>query len=127
MRALLCLVPLLALNSCFLSRSTTNQPLKPALFAKLEPGKSTAREVVDLLGAPTEIVQLGGRSAYRYDFTTLKRSGLTLIVINFLNEDTRADRAWLFFDAHDTLTHMGTTFEGAKPEYAMPWQDIHGD
>ena len=127
MRALLCLGLVFTLNSCFLSRSTVNQPLQPALFAKLEPGKSTAREVVALLGAPSEIVQLGTRSAYRYDFTNLKRSGFTLIIVNFLNEDTRADRAWLFFDAHDLLTHAGTTFDGAKAQYAMPWQDIHGD
>ena len=127
MRALLSLGLLFTLNSCFLSRSTVNQPLEPSLFAKLDPGKSTARDVVLLLGAPNEVVQLGGRSAYRYDFTNLKRSGFTLIVVSFLNEDTRADRAWLFFDAHDVLTHVGTTFEGRHAHYAMPWQDIHGD
>jgi len=25
------------------------------------------------------------------------------------------------------LTHFGATFSAKKPEYAMPWQDIHDE
>jgi hypothetical protein len=69
------------------------------------PGETTAKDVVEALGAPNEVVQLGTRSAYRYDFTVEKTAGFTLIIITFLNDDTRADRAWLFFDKDDVLTH----------------------
>ena len=118
---------LLLLGSCFLSRSTTNEPLGKQQLDQLQPGRTTAREVVERLGAPNEVVQLGSRSAYRYDFTNLKRAGFTLIVISFLNEDTRSDRAWLFFDGKDVLTHVGRTLEGESARYAMPWQDVHVD
>ncbi len=127
MRSLAALLLLLPLGSCFLSRSTTNQPLHAPLLSQLHPGTTTAKDAVELLGAPNEVVQLGSRSAYRYDFTNLKRAGFTIIILSFLNEDTRADRAWLFFDAKDVLTHVGSTLEGNSARYAMPWQDIHGD
>ena len=117
---------LLALSSCFMSRSVTNVPLERAKLEQLQPGTTTAKEVVELLGAPSEVIQLGHRSAYRYDFTNLKRAGFTVILFTALNEDMRADRAWLFFDAKDVLTHMGSTFEGDQAQYALPWEEIHG-
>jgi hypothetical protein len=117
---------LLPLCSCFMSRSTVNVPLERAKIEQLQPGTTTAKEVVERLGAPNEVIQLGHRSAYRYDFVNLKREGFTVILFTALNEDTRADRAWLFFDSKDVLTHLGSTFEGNQARYAMPWEDIHG-
>ena len=48
-----------------------------------------------------------------------------LFLVNFVNTDLRQDRAWLFFDENDVLTHVGTTFEAADARYALPWFDIH--
>lgn len=121
------LVALLAagfLSSCFISRERANEPLKKEQIDSLTVGTSTATDVVNTLGAPTEVVQLGKRSAWRYDFTTKKMSGFTLIVISFLNTDQRSDRCWLFFDEVDVLRHVGTTLDAADTEYAMPWQDV---
>jgi hypothetical protein len=126
----LCAIAMLAalgLPSCFLSRSDTNEPLAPDLFRKLRPGTTRAKEAVEILGAPTEVVELGQRSAYRYDATTLKRAGFTVIVLTMLGEDQRQDRAWLFFDTHDVLTHYATTFGVHRTQYALPWEDVHED
>lgn len=112
-----------SLSGCFIARTTTNEPLREQRIGELIPGRTTAREVTERLGAPNEVVQLGHRTAYRYDFTNTKRAGFTVIVLSLLNEDTRSDRLWLFFDEKDVLTHAGKTFEGAKTEYAMPWDD----
>jgi len=117
---------LLGLSSCFISRTTTNVPLQRSRLDELQPGKSTAKQVVELLGAPNEVVQLGSRSAYRYDFAIMKRAGFSIIIVTFLNEDARTDRAWLFFDKDELLTHVGSTLEGNQAQYAMPWQDVHG-
>src|SRR5438105_3672931 len=92
---------LLLLPSCFISRLTANEPLHAEKIDALRPGTSTAADVASQLGAPTEVVQLGTRMAWRYDFTTTKTAGFTLIVVWLLNSDTRADRAWLFFDANN--------------------------
>lgn len=125
MRSLL-LVPFLVLIcSCVMSRASENVPLDAASLWSLHPGSTTAREVVELLGAPDDIVQLGRRSAYRYRFTSAKHAELILIVVNFVNTDSRSDRAWLFFDENQVLTHAGLSFEAAGTEYAMPWENVH--
>ena len=110
--------------SCFIARETVNEPIRRADVETLVPGTTTAREVVERLGGPNEVVQLGSRTAYRYDFTTTKRAGFTIILVSFLNDDTRSDRVWLFFDAKDVLTHAGSTLEAADARYAMPWQHV---
>jgi hypothetical protein len=125
-RSILLLLPLvLSTPGCFLSRGMTNEPVRRALVDQLVPGESTAGDATRLLGAPNEVVQLGNRSAYRFDFTTLKRAGFSIFVVTVFNEDTRSDRVWLFFDAQDRLTHVGKTFEGDSARYAMPWQKVH--
>jgi outer membrane protein assembly factor BamE (lipoprotein component of BamABCDE complex) len=111
--------------ACYMTRSTVNAPIDRAQVDKLVPGTSSARDAVAILGAPSEVVQLGLRTAYRYEFTASKRGVLFLVVLGFYNEDTRSDRVWLFFDANDVLTHMGTTLEAADTEYALPWYDVY--
>lgn len=118
--------PLLALcmwfacSGCYVSRSAINPPLDPARFSRLQPGVTTAKEAVALLGAPSEVVQLGRRSAYRYEHVVTKQSGIFLIVLVVVGTDAQADRAWLFFDESDVLTHFGTTFEAVETEYGLP-------
>lgn len=124
-RFLLPLIATVPLSSCFLSRDIVNEPLQAGRFAALQPGVSTAAEVVDALGAPTDVVQLGRRSAYRYDFQASKRAGLLLVVVALFNEDTRTDRAWLFFDENQVLSHVGVTLNAENVEWAMPWQSVH--
>jgi hypothetical protein len=115
----------LLLPACVFSRQDVNEPLEVAIVRSLEPGKTTAREVVERLGAPTEVVQLGRRTAYRYDCSTEKSTVLFLVVVNFANQDLRSDRIWVFFDDHDVLTHCGTWFGTHRTQYALPWEDVH--
>ena len=112
------------LSGCFISRDRANEPLERAKIDKLAIGTATAIEVAEELGAPSEVVQLGKRSAWRYDFTTTKTSGITLIVVTFMNSDKRSDRCWLFFDESSVLRHVGTTLDAERTQYAMPWQDV---
>ncbi len=112
------------LSGCFISRDRANEPLEKSKIDSLAIGTATATDVANELGAPSEVVQLGKRSAWRYDFTTTKMSGFTLIVISFLNTDKRSDRCWLFFDESNVLRHVGTTLDAEDTRYAMPWQDV---
>jgi hypothetical protein len=121
----LLLVAAAVAGGCFVARTGVNEPLSRTKIDELVPGRSTATEVTELLGAPGEVVQLGRRSAYRYDFTQTKSAALILIVVSFVNHDTRADRVWLFFDENDVLTHSGATLQAADARYAMPWWDVH--
>jgi hypothetical protein len=114
----------LLIPSCLYSRSTANEPLLPPEYDVLKPGVTTASEAADLLGAPSEIVQLGARMAWRYDFTTEKIEGFSIIILTFLNSDTRADRAWLFFDANNVLLFASKSLEASRAEFSMPWSDV---
>lgn len=120
----LCLV-LPSLPACFISRNTANEPLQQKRMEVLRPGASTASEVALALGAPNEVVQLGRRMAWRYDFTAAKTAGFSILVLTFINEDARSDRAWLFFDENSVLEYQSSTLEAEHAEYAMPWQDVH--
>lgn len=116
---------LVLLPACAFARQDVNEPLDAELIRSLQPGKTTAREVVERLGAPTEVVQLGRRTAYRYDASTEKSTVLFLLLINFGNQDLRTDRLWVFFDENDVLTHHGAWFGTHRTQYAMPWEDVH--
>lgn len=126
LRLLTLLLPTL-LCACGLGREDVNDPIDARAVASLQPGVTTAREVVEKLGAPTEVVQLGKRSAYRYDASTTKMTGLVLVVMNFYTADQRSDRVWLFFDEHDVLTHYGASYGTHRTQYALPWEDVHED
>lgn len=118
---------LLFCGGCFLERQSVNEPILPEVVQRLQPGKTRAQEVVQWLGAPAEVVQLGHRSAYRFDHTTGKGAMLWLGLLVLNNEDTRADRLWVFFDEKDVLTHYGATFAAGRTEYSMPWEDLHDE
>lgn len=116
---------LASLAACGVGRQVLNEPLDPAVVRSLQPGQTTARDVTERFGAPTEVVQLGRRTAYRYDATTQKASVLLLLVVNLGNVDARSDRLWLFFDESDVLSHYGASYGTHRTQYAMPWEDVH--
>lgn len=120
------LLPAFALTllatSCALTKSQTHMPIDAAAVTSLQPGDAASR-VTELLGAPTEVVQLGRRSAYRYDFTETKRAGLWLVLVGFLNTDSQQDRVWVFLDEADRVSHVGATLDGERAEWSMPWSD----
>jgi len=115
------------LPGCLVSRSTVNEPISAQSVARLVPGQTTAAETAALLGAPTDVVQLGRRTAWRYDYTIEKRAGLALIVVGLLGTDAHSDRVWVFFDEDDVLTHVGATLASKDAEYALPWSALHRD
>jgi outer membrane protein assembly factor BamE (lipoprotein component of BamABCDE complex) len=115
----------LALPACFLGRNSVNRPLQPAKLSKLAPGTSTQADVLAALGAPNEVVQLGLNSAWRYDHSVQKRTGLALIVVGLYNSDIQQDRMWLFFNSGGTLLCSGSTIEADKAVYELPWSDEH--
>ena len=82
MRPILSFIALsLLLPSCFVSRDRINEPLSPALITELEPGVSDADDVLEALGAPADMVQLGHRSAWLYLFTQSKSAAFSVFVV----------------------------------------------
>ncbi len=125
LRTLTALAILVTLPACGIMRQEINEPIDAVVVRSLQPGVTIAKEVVEKLGAPTEVVQLGKRTAYRYDASSNKGAGLFLIVFNMLAQDSRSDRVWVFFDDKDVLTHYGASFATHRTQYALPWEDVH--
>ena len=95
-----------------------------ALVGDLTEGVVVA-PLLEALGGPADVVQLGRRSAYLYNAANKKSAGLILIVVNMFHQDSRADRVWVFFDEDDVLSHVGSTYETHQTQYALPWEDVH--
>lgn len=121
MNRLLAALALLLLPGCFISRVHVNDPIPAEVVATIEPGRTTAAEVVQRLGAPSDVVQLGKRSAYRFDHTARKSAALYLVGVNFQNADEHSDRVWVWFDEYDVVTHVGVSLDADKVRYGMPW------
>ena len=117
-------VSLLALmaSSCAFGRQRTHEPIEAMAVSSLAIGDD-AQRVTEVLGAPSEVVQLGKRSAYRYDYTEAKQTGLFLVLVGFFNSDSHQDRVWVFFDESNLLTHVGATLQADSAEYGMPWSE----
>jgi len=130
MRRTLLIFPVLVLSvlvpgGCVASRFTDNEPFDPELIDSFVPGTTTATEVTEVLGPPVRVVELDVRSAYLYEFTNSKTTGLVFLIVNFVNSDSRADRVWLFFDSRDVLTHSGSLLSAHRARFAMPWVRVH--
>ncbi|MFT5734498.1 MAG: outer membrane protein assembly factor BamE (lipoprotein component of BamABCDE complex) [Planctomycetota bacterium] len=112
---------LCALSSgCFVSRSMTNPSIPAETVAQIVPGQSTAEDVARLLGAPNEVVQLGRKSAWRYEHTVEKQTGLWLVLLGLRGKDTQADRVWVFFDEEDNVSQIGSLLQASEAEYDLP-------
>ena len=120
-QALLASLLLVGSSSCFLSRVDIQQPISPQVVHALEPGVHTAADVVERMGAPSEVVQLGHRSAYRYEYQRNKTTGMFMIIVGLQGVDQRSDRVWVFFDEQDKLTHVAATFEAENAEFELPF------
>jgi len=120
MRVALLLLLLLVAPGCYLARSTRHRPLVAAEIDSLRPGVTTADDALERLGAPTDVVQLGRRSAYRYDYGVEKTAGVFLLLVGLAGTDATEDRAWLFFDEQGVLTHVGTTLQAGDARYVVP-------
>ncbi len=78
------------------------------ITARLVKGESTRRDVLEMLGPPSQVIALEDESVLYYLFEHSKGVGLILILYNRMSIDTRYDRAIFFFDERDVLTDYAT-------------------
>lgn len=79
-----------------------------AATAQLVKGDSTRKDVLAMLGPPSQVISLEDETVLYYLFEHSTGDGLILIVYNRMKIDTRYDRAIFFFDEHDILTDFAT-------------------
>lgn len=148
-RSLVLVLATLVLPGCILGRVRDEVPLDPDKVAKIVPGQSTKKDVVELLGAPTYVndrigLRLLGKAApgagntgplidelihspldhsYTYEYTDTKSFALYLLIVSFTNQETKRDKVVVFFDEKGTVSHLGATFDAKNVEYRFPTSD----
>ena len=106
--ALVLLTSLLGACAQFESKRGVEVNWQDTVTNELINGTSTRKDVLTLLGPPSQVIALGGETALYYLFEHSEGEGLILIVYNSMRINTRYDRAIFFFDERDTLTEFAT-------------------
>ena len=70
--------------------------------------KLNRRDVLALLGPPSQLISLGDETVLYYLFEHSEGEGLILLLYNRMEIETRYDRAVFFFDGNDVLTDYAT-------------------
>ena len=122
-REILCVLLLMFfLQSCAgWAKNKDYHPFDASGLDKLIPGKSTAAQVTEILGAPSEIVKLSNGNAYTYRRSLSKGTGLWLLIVSFGNYDEHYDQIVIFLDNKNIMTHFAVTLDAHKATYGLPF------
>lgn len=111
----------LSLSGCLvLGKNKQYQPFDSDELEILVPGQTKAKEVTEIFGAPSRVVELANGNAYVYRRTVTKATVCWLILLSFGNADKQHDQLVFFFDFDDTLTHYGLSLDADKAKYGFP-------
>jgi len=123
----LALAVLAACPGCFFSRAKRHAPIDAEKLAEIEVGVSTIDDVVELLGAPTDILFSSREHdplrvfALEYAYEVTKSTGFTVIVLTFLNSDAKRDHVLVFFDDAGLVSAVGSTLAADRARYGLPF------
>ena len=87
---------------CAVTRGDLGAPFKDGDISAVETGRSTQSDVVRLLGAPDNVIQLGNREAFHYYHYTLKHA--TFLVFSRVN--IASDELYVFFDSRGVVDQV---------------------
>ena len=79
-----------------------------SVTGKLVKGETTRKDVLELLGPPSQLISLDEETVLYYLFEHSQGEGVILIVYNRMKIETRYDRAVFFFDENDILSDYST-------------------
>jgi len=119
---LFALLFLLTCAGCFaFGTNKEYQPFDAELLTSIQPGETTAKEITDFFGAPTNIVEMSNGNAFIYQRSISKGTFIWLILLSFGNYDNQTDQIVFFFDNDDLLTHYGASLNADKASYGLPF------
>jgi hypothetical protein len=122
MKALLPVILALSLGGCFFGKKMDDRPWPAEAVARLQPGKTTKAEVLQLLGPPKEIIRLLESEAYMYVHAVEKNTSTFLVLINLSRSDRQYDAVTVIINRQDVVTAVGSRFTAGEAEYGFPWE-----
>ena len=107
---LIAVVCAITLQACvqYESKRGVDVNWQSSVTQQLTRGESTRKDVLALLGPPSQVISMEDETVLYYLFERAKGSGVILILYNRMKIDTRYDRAIFFFDENDVLTEYST-------------------
>ena len=121
-RLLMSVLPLLVLGGCYFGKKIEDHPWPPEAVAKIEVGKTTKAQVLQLLGPPKEIIRLLESEAYMYTHSVEKSTGTFLLLVNLSRNDRQFDAITIVINRQDVVTAVGSRFAAGGAEYGFPWE-----
>jgi outer membrane protein assembly factor BamE (lipoprotein component of BamABCDE complex) len=121
------LLVVVVLPACIFSRTKIEAPIDKEKLEQIVVGQSDKEDVVRILGAPVDIIfnnkMLDPLNvfAYEYVYNVQKSSTLTLIIVNFVNNDSKRDHVLVFFNENGIVTGVGSRFQAEDAEYSLPF------
>ena len=112
---------LFALNGCYFGKKLDDRPWPVEVISRIQPGKTTKAEVLQMLGPPKLITRLLESEAYMYVASVEKNSGLILILLNMSRSDRQYDAVTVIINRQDVVTAVGSRFTAEEAEYGLPW------
>jgi outer membrane protein assembly factor BamE (lipoprotein component of BamABCDE complex) len=115
-----------AAGCAVLGRQQKDHRIDAEAVMKVQKGMSK-EDVVNLLGAPTEIIFSNKaldplrEHALVFEQVTTKYTGIVLLFMNFGNSDEKRDRVLVFLDDNGKVDHVGASLKAEQAEYGFPF------
>lgn len=84
----------------------------------IEKGKTTETQILELLGPPSQVMNLGDQVIFYYMMEKTEGKGGYLLIYNWNNKKIRYDRAIFFFDKNRVLKDYALSKENFEYEKA---------
>ena len=116
------LITLAFLAGCVvMGKSKEYHALDASGLSRIEPGRTTASEITEIFGAPTQVVKMSNGNAYIFKHSLTKATGVSLMILSFGNYETQYDQMVFFFDTDDIMTHYGVSLKAKDASYGLPF------
>jgi hypothetical protein len=111
---------LVSLGGCYFGKRIDDHPFSAEAVAKIEVGKTTKAQVLELLGPPRDIIRLLESEAYMYVRAVEKNTGTFLLVVALSRADKQYDSIAVIINRQDVVTAVGSRFAAGGAEYGFP-------
>lgn len=74
-------------------------------------GTTTQTQILEMLGPPSQVINLGNQVVFYYLFEKTESKGAFLLLFNWKNKKVRYDRAIFFFNENGVLVDYAFSIE----------------
>ena len=115
------LVVFITSGCCVLGKNMEDQKFDASGLDNVAINQTTALEIGQIFGAPSQLVKLSNGNAYIYRRSVAKATAVWLLFVSMGRYDKQYDQIVFFFDNNNILTHYGSSFNVGEASYGLPF------